>query len=253
MNLSSEYKRQFGWRAWPAILGALPPLRGCTVLDLGCGVGDLAAELAARGAHVIGIDMNEELLQTARSRSLANAEFRNGDLRSLPDLGLQADGIWGSFSAAYFPDLPPVLESWGRRLRPGGWIALTEIDDLFGHEPLSAQSKSCFEAYVRDSLAVGRYDFRMGRKLRGHLEKAGFTVIRAMEVEDEELSFSGPASPEVLEAWRARFDRLKLLRDFCGGGYERVCEEFLQCLARPDHRSLAKVCFCIAVHEKDAG
>lgn len=47
MSLSSEYKRQFGWRDWPSVLDGLPSLHGQTVIDLGCGVGDLAAELSA--------------------------------------------------------------------------------------------------------------------------------------------------------------------------------------------------------------
>ena len=57
VSLSSQYKRQFGWRDWASILKELPPLHGQTVLDLGCGVGDLAAELVARGARVIGCDV----------------------------------------------------------------------------------------------------------------------------------------------------------------------------------------------------
>jgi len=35
MSLSSEYKRQFGWRDWPSIFDAMPSLHGQTVLDLG--------------------------------------------------------------------------------------------------------------------------------------------------------------------------------------------------------------------------
>jgi len=252
MSLVTEYKRQFGWRAWPAVFAALPPLGGRTVLDLGCGVGDLAAALVARGARVIGIDLNRELLDAARARGLPNAEFRSGDLRALPDPGVAADGIWCSFAAAYLPDLAPALASWARHLRPGGWIALTEIDDLFGHEPLSERSRALFEAHARDALAAGRYDFRMGRKLRGHLERAGFTVSREFTLKDRELSFDGPALPEVTVAWRERFDRLKLFRDFCGAEFEAVRAEFLGCLARVDHRSTAKVCCCIAARRADS-
>ena len=142
MSLAEEYARQFAWRAWPEILGALPPLRGSTILDLGCGAGDLAAELAGRGARVVGFDLDDGLLEAARSRGLRDAEFRRGDLRTLRAAGPAADGIWSSFAAAYFPDLAPVLEGWGRLLRPGGRIALTEVDDLFGHEPLDARAKS---------------------------------------------------------------------------------------------------------------
>src|SRR5437870_10487058 len=71
VNLSVEYSQQYQWRPWRRIYAALPDLRGQTLLDLGCGVGDQAADLAARGARVIGIDMNDELLRTARSRNIA--------------------------------------------------------------------------------------------------------------------------------------------------------------------------------------
>jgi ubiquinone/menaquinone biosynthesis C-methylase UbiE len=249
MSLSSEYKRQFGWRAWPAIFDALPSLHGQTVLDLGCGVGDLAAEFVARGARVVGVDMNEELVREARSRALSNAEFRVADLRRLPDLGIAADGIWCSFAAAYFPDLPAVLTAWARSLRSGGWVALTEIDDLFGHEPLSARTKELFRAYAERVLAAG-YDVHMGRKLRAHLEHCGFSVAKILTLDDQELSFSGPARPDVLDGWRARFDRMKLLRDVCGPDIDHVQVEFLDCLRRADHTSVAKVYCCIGHWER---
>lgn len=250
MTLSSEYKRQFGWRDWVTIFDALPQVQGQIVLDLGCGVGDLAAELVTRGARVIGVDANQELLNHAQSRRLASAEFRLGDLRALPDLGVAADGLWCSFTAAYFPELSPVLTAWAGKMKPGGWIALTEIDDLFGHEPLSVRTKTLLSAYTEDSLAAGRYDFQMGRKLRDHLERSGFTVSKVLTLQDQELSFSGPARPEVLDAWRNRFKRMKLLRAFCGSQAEQVHDEFLGCLMREDHRSAAMVHCCIATRNE---
>jgi hypothetical protein len=38
-----------------------------------------------------------------------------------------------------------------------------------------------------------------------------------------------------------RFDRMKLLRDFCGSEFDQVRKEFLYCLTRVDHWSDAKV------------
>ena len=55
------------------------------MLDLGCAVGDQSAELEARGATVIGIDLNEELLREAQLRHLPNAEFRQAE-RDVADL-----------------------------------------------------------------------------------------------------------------------------------------------------------------------
>jgi len=246
MSISDEYKRQFGWRNWPAVFEAIPSVQGQTILDLGCGVGDIAAELVHRGARVIGVDIYEEFLREARSRQLPNAEFRAADLRALPDFGVDVDGVWSSFTAAYFPDLSLALAACTKGLRPAGWIALTEIDDLFGHEPLSTQTKGLLAAYAEDARAAGRYDFFMGRKLKHHLERSGFVVSKTLILSDSEFSFDGPAGPDVLKAWQRRLSRMTLLRDFCGPKMDHVENEFLDCLMRPDHRSMAKVYCCIA-------
>jgi SAM-dependent methyltransferase len=244
MSLSDEYKRQFAWRPWSEVIALLPPLGGKTVLDLGCGIGDQAAVLADRGARVVGVDTNQELLAVARSRGIPNAEFRIADLRTLDDVGC-FDGIWCSFAAAYVPDLGPTLTCWKQHLNPQGWIALTEIDDLFGHVPVEPRTSSLLAAYAQDALAANRYDFHMGRKLRSHLEQAGFTVGDSRILVDEELSFDGPAAPEVLDAWRDRLNRMKGLNNFCGAMFERVRDNFLEALSHPDHHSLAKVYGCI--------
>jgi len=140
---------------------------------------------------------------------------------------------------------------WARYLEPGGWIALTEVDDLFGHEPLPPRVKALLDAYQADALSAGRYDFHMGRKLKDHLERAGFSVVQEFTVADRELSFQGPAQPEVLDAWRARFARMRLLQEVCGPEFDQVANEFLACLASRAHHSNASVHCCIA-HGRDA-
>ena len=249
MSLIAEYQRQRAWRAWPTVLDALPPLAGRTVLDLGCGVGDLAAELVQRGARVVGFDANAELLAHAQGRGLRGAEFRYVDLRTGEDLGVTADGLWASFLPAFFPDLKAVLSGWRRNLRPEAFAALIEVDDLFGHAPLEPRSREWLEAYADDALRSGRYDFRMGRKLAGFLTEAGFAVTRAFTIPDGELAFDGPAGDDVLEAWRLRFARMKLLQDFCGPAFVRLQEDFLACLGREDHRCDARVHVCLATLE----
>jgi len=92
--------------------------------------------------------------------------------------------------------------------------ASSTSEPCVGHEPLSLQTKRLFKTYADDVLAAERYDFFMSPKLRGYLETCGFTVSKMLTVEDQEVSFSGPAMPDVLEAWRARFGRMQLLRNF---------------------------------------
>jgi len=246
MSLEDEYKRQLGWRSWATALDVLPPLEGQTVLDMGCAIGDLAALLTERSARVIGVDGNAELLSVARGRGIAQAEFREGDIRRPPVDG-PVHGIWSSFTAAYLLDLPEVLTTWRGLLEPGGWIALTEVENLFGHAPLDAKAARYLEDYARDAIENGRYDFHMGGKLAGALEGAGFDLARELDLKDAEFAFEGPATADVLRAWRQRLERMKLLQTFCGSDFEHVRGEFLRCLDHPEHRSLTKVRFVLAI------
>lgn len=246
MGLEEYYKQQFQWRDWERAMGALPDLSGEVVLDLGCGIGDQAKLLIDRGAKVRGFDANGEMVAVACARGLFDAEFVQSDLRALPDIGIPADGIWSSFAAAYFPRLEPVISYWAGYLRDGGWIALTEIDDFFGHTPLARNTAERFEAYARAALEADRYDFFMGRRLEEVLAGSGFTVEEAFSLVDSELSFDGPATPDVLAAWRTRLDSMRLFQDSCGEEYPVVRDEFLECLASPEHKSQARVQFVLA-------
>jgi trans-aconitate methyltransferase len=122
-----DYSRQYHWRSWPVVFDAMPNCDGQIVLDLGCGIGDLANVLAMRGARVIGIDANEDFLQFARSRSIKNAEFRAADLRSFAKPNLRVDGIWSSFTAVYFPNFDATLSAWTKCLRQAVGLYLRRL------------------------------------------------------------------------------------------------------------------------------
>lgn len=246
MSLAAEYEQQFGWRPWSLILKEVPLKHGQTVLDLGCGIGDQARELASRGCQVIGMDGNRELIDVANIKHRSTCKFLTCDLRNPPSLSIIADGIWCSFTAAYLTNLTEFLETWAQFIRTGGWIVITEVEDLFGHEPLSRRTRILLQRFSDDARAAGRYDFNMGSKLKECLTQAGFAVTRVLELPDQELSFRGPANREVVDAWRRRFQRMPGLRHLCGSEFLSVQEEFLSCLSRPDHVSTAQVITCIA-------
>ena len=106
---------------------------GMRVLDIGSGAGDVAmaaAELVGPEGRVVGVDINAEILETARARvaqaGYDNVEFVAGDLRTL-DLGGDFDALIGRFVLMYLPDPTETLRNLTARVRPGGIVAFHEI------------------------------------------------------------------------------------------------------------------------------
>ena len=100
---------------------------GNVVLDLACGTGDLSELCADRGARVIGLDFAGEMLRGARKRGVA-ATFVQGDGTCLPLATNSVDAVVCGFALRNFVALQPVFEELARVLRPGGRVALLDVD-----------------------------------------------------------------------------------------------------------------------------
>lgn len=61
-----EGRHSYVWQFGESLLELLAPQPGERILDLGCGTGQLTAEIAARGANVVGLDSSTEMLGQAR-------------------------------------------------------------------------------------------------------------------------------------------------------------------------------------------
>lgn len=94
-------------------------LTGMRILDAGCGTGAFSAELAARGAEVVGIDLSSQLVAIAQDRLPANlagrVTFKSGDM--LADHG-RFDAAVAMDSLIYYtePDLARALHALSDRI-----------------------------------------------------------------------------------------------------------------------------------------
>jgi SAM-dependent methyltransferase len=244
--LAQQYERQDRWRRWEDALKVLPLKPGQRVLDLGCGVGQISKRLANLGARVVGVDGNDDLLGAARAAH-PEIRFEKGDLNELsPAQFGRVDGIWSSFVAAYFPQLAPVLARWRDCLVTGGWLALVEMDNLLGHEPLSAELTTELRKFYDSARVAGRYDFESGHRLSSTLKEVGFSILHEGILADDELSFTGRAPADVLLAWRLRLERMAGLKVFLGDRFPDFERAFLDALSSPDHHSNTRVFIVVA-------
>lgn len=243
MSLAEEYARQFAWRDWETALAACPIRSGQKILDLGCGPGDLSFELVKRGANVVGVDSNEELLSVARNRGLKDCTFLKQNLDSLELEPNSFDGIWCSFTAAYFTNFQRVFQSWIPSLKRNSWVCVIEMDDLFGHEPLPERFHKKIDEFYKDAFALERYDFLAGHKVSALLKNEGFNVQEQV-LSDQELAFDGAADAAVIKAWSNRFDRMGKLKNFFGAEFEEFKTDFLTTIGNRSHRSKCRV-FCV--------
>lgn len=184
----------------PAILGLAGDVAGKQVLELGCAGGVLTAQLADRGAHVLGVDREPRLVGLARQRLGGRAQIEVADLEQplefVPAGGI--DVVVASLVLHYLEDWEPLLD---RCLVPGGrlifsvhhpitgWL-LSDMADYHRTEPVQ-------EVWDWDGQQVTATMYRRPLSaIFGSLRQAGFVV----DVVDEPRSQqAADVRPEVFE------------------------------------------------------
>jgi trans-aconitate methyltransferase len=63
-----DAKHAFVYEKAKGLVELLAPKAGERILDLGCGTGALTAEIAGRGAQILGVDQSEEMIAQARKK-----------------------------------------------------------------------------------------------------------------------------------------------------------------------------------------
>jgi demethylmenaquinone methyltransferase / 2-methoxy-6-polyprenyl-1,4-benzoquinol methylase len=106
---------------------ALALQRDSRALDLACGSGDFAADLARIGVSVVGLDFSGEMLRVARLRCACSTLIR-ADALWLPLRAGSFDAVVSGFALRNFANLEDPFRECFRILKTGGKIALLEVD-----------------------------------------------------------------------------------------------------------------------------
>ncbi len=174
------------WRERAADLARVGP--GEAALDVATGTGDLAIELARRGAEVTGSDFAPAMLELAR-RKAPGLSFEEGDALNLTYADDSFDATTVGFGARNFADLDRGLREMTRVTKPGGRVVVLEITtpqrpplSWFFHAwfdtvvPQLGRLAGDSDAYTYLPSSVRR--FPLPEELAARMAAAGLTDVR---------------------------------------------------------------------------
>ena len=133
-------------RRWKVRLADLAAIQaGARVLDLACGTGDIAFDLARRGAHATGLDLTHRMLALARRKPDASltSRFIQGDMMALPFPAASFDVVTTGYGIRNVPRIEPAIAEIARVLRPGGLFLSLDFD-----RPANAMMRGVYLGYL---------------------------------------------------------------------------------------------------------
>lgn len=149
-------------------LGWLDLAPGKTLLDVACGSGGPTLRIAeSTGCSVVGIDVHERAISTAKSLAAERNLKERTDFyvvnanEPLPFPDARMDAITCVDAINHLPNRPLVIGAWARLLKPGGRLLFTDTAIITGpvtNEELAVRSSAGFflfvpEDYDRDVIA----------------------------------------------------------------------------------------------------
>ena len=173
---------------------------GMQVLDLACGPGFTACELAkfvGEDGHVTGVDLNEELIAVAHqakaSEEVENVAFSSGNVYELTLPENNYDFVYARFVFQHLEKPELALSNVWNVLKPGGVLCVLDVDDNW--TSFSPES----DAFVKFIRKAGTGQKRkggnrlIGSQLFGLLNQAGYqnvsTQIRPITSEEIGLKY----------------------------------------------------------------
>ena len=224
------------------------PLGDASVLDVGCGTGEIIARLAAKypEASFTGVDLEEPHLQRARTRCADfgdRVRFETGDAMALRFDAETFDFAISRHVLQAVPDPMQVMREIVRVLRPGGRVHLISEDyGMLWAYPTALDADDFWQRLPpRFAAAVG-CDLHVGRKTFTLLQDLGMAGIKADYVVVDTLRVERETFARIWEAWRDGYTDSMV--EHCGVSREEIEQrwrEMIDCVRDPRGYALWQV------------
>jgi SAM-dependent methyltransferase len=174
---------------------------GEAVLDVGCGCGATALEIARRvglGGRVLGVDVSRPMLERACARAQAegatHVSFLEADAQTAALGDARFDLVFSRFGLMFFADPPAAFANLRRALRAGGRVSFVcwqrLADNPWMLVPLGALAKHLSLPPPPPPGAPGPFAFADPERVEEILRVAGFADVARDDVR-EPLRFGG--------------------------------------------------------------
>jgi len=134
-------------------------LKGKMVVDVGCGGGILAENMALKGAHVLGIDMGEAPLSVAQLHKLESGAELDYQQITAEELAEQEPGKYDVVTCMemleHVPDPSSVIAACSKLVKPGGHVFFTTLN----RNPKSFLFAIVGAEYIMNILPKGTHEY----------------------------------------------------------------------------------------------
>ena len=191
-QISAHFQRQDGKR----FLEDARPCPGDSILDLGCGTGELSAylaQLAGQEGKVVAVDPDVDRIQVALKShtSVKNLVFLEGSASNFPRMGTEAyDIIFCNYVLHWIPDKEELFKNMFSSLKPTGKIALQYSDHmptLYDHAYRELNPEN-----ITRIIDMHYFESRSG--VENICKAAGFDIVKSYDVKRSDHQFENGES-----------------------------------------------------------
>ncbi|WP_345984686.1 2-isopropylmalate synthase [Sulfurimonas sp. HSL-1656] len=156
------------------VVELLSPKAGETILDLGCGEGSLAVEIQKRGADVVAVDLNADMVECARAKGI-DAYVMSATL--LP-FERRFDAVFSNAVLHWVTEARTAVRQVHRALKPGGRF-VAEFGGYGNAAQVVEAMRMVFERHPEFGPFENPWYFPTDAEYKALLESEGFSVASA--------------------------------------------------------------------------
>jgi trans-aconitate methyltransferase len=172
-----EDRHAFVWQYGENLLQLLNPQIGESILDLGCGTGQLTEKIAQAGAEVMGVDFAPAMIEKAR-QNYPHLHFEIADAKNF-QVDKPFDAVFSNAVLHWVKEADRAIASIHQALKPGGRFVV-EFGGKGNVQAIATALASALEAINIPAHTLNPWYFPSIGEYATLLEQQGFDVIHAI-------------------------------------------------------------------------